>query len=218
MHEGVWCPKDENITPKILILGESHYGDAGTQGQKSTGLTKEVIGYFLAGNIKDGWKEFFYKIAMSFGYKRDIDDVAKFYNRVYFGNYVDVLCDIGEENNAKKYIKENRIKYNNELFDFCNSKEIDIIICFSKLVYNNTPTIELSGEKDYDFVLGTVGNKRNIAHKTIFKKGPRVESEVGLNKDLILYGIRHPSSKGGYASDQVYEFLSKELSGCSICK
>ena len=218
MHKGIWCPKNEKLTPKILILGESHYGDVGSQGQESTGLTKEVIEQLLAGNIKDRWKEFFYKIAMSFGYKRDIDDIANFYNRVYFGNYVDVLCGVGEENNAIKYIKKNRIRYNNELFDFCNTKEIDIIICFSISVYNNSPTIELSGEKDYEFVLGTIGKERNIVRKTIFKKGPRVECEVGLYKDLILYGVRHPSCKGGYDYDQVYKFLTKELNGYSVCK
>ena len=218
MHKGVWCPKDENLTPKILILGESHYGAEGTQGQESTGLTREVIEYFLAGNIKDRWKEFFYKIAISFGYKRDIEDIANFYNRVYFGNYVDVLCDIGGENEAKKYIEENRIKYNNELFDFCNMEGIDIIICFSVLVYNNLTEIEQEkGEKDYKEVLGKIGKINNIAYKTEFKKGSRQkEYKYGLKKDLLVYGIRHPSRI--YKSEQVYEFLSKELKGCSICK
>ena len=220
MYKGVWCPKDENLSPKILILGESHYGDAGTQGQLSSGLTKDVIEYFLAGKVKDNWKEFFYKIAMSFGYKRDIDEVAEFYNRVYFGNYVDVLCDTGAGNRAKEFIWQNRIKYNNDLFDFCNVNEIDILICFSKAVYNAMPKFELIGEKEWEIEIGKLGKKerRNLANKTVYKKGIRDEFKVGLKKDLIVYGIRHPSSAGGYNTNQAYEYLTKELKGCSICR
>lgn len=220
MYQGVWCPKNENLSPKILILGESHYGDVGTQGQKSTGLTKDVVESFLSGKVKDQWKEFFYKIAISFGYKRDINEIADFYNRVYFGNYVDVLCDVGTANEAKKYIWDNRIDYNNELFEFCNKNEIDIIICFSKEVHNALPKLELYGEKNWEKEIGIIGEdkRRNLAMKTRYKKGNRVECKIALKKDLLVYGIRHPSSLGGYKADQVYDFLSSELKGCSICK
>lgn len=219
MYQGVWCPKNEKSSPKILILGESHYGDAGTQGQKSTGLTKEVVKYFLSGKVKDQWKEFFYKIAISFGYKRDINEIADFYNRIYFGNYVDVLCDIGTKSKANKYIWENRIEYNNELFEFCNDKDIDIIVCFSKNVSYAMPKKELNGESVCEIEIGKIGNCRNLVFKREYKKGKRgKDCKVSLNKDLIVYGIRHPSCRQGYNIEQVYYYLSKEPNLSFICK
>ncbi len=219
MYKGVWEPKN-NMRNKILILGESHYDKDVKQGDESDFYTKDVVDDFLNRSTKERWHEFFYKIAKSFGYSRDNEnDIKVFYNSVYFGNYVDVICGIGNSNKAKNLIQLNRNSYNESLFDFCNQHKIDLIICFSKAVYNAMPNVEFKGEFDKDVIeIGKIGNRRNLAGKTLFKQGKRKDCKTSLKKDLLVYGIRHPSGGGGYKTEQVYQFLSRELSKYDICK
>ena len=48
------------------------------------------------------------------------DEFESFWNNVYFANYVDGLCGIGDSK-AKILIKNNKEIYNNELFEFINN-------------------------------------------------------------------------------------------------
>ena len=134
MFKGVYEGENAKYQNKrILILGESHYDKDGYDNF----TTKSVIeNYHLNPNEKK--YNFFHKIAQCFSVKtNDIDkEFESFWNNVYFANYVDGLCGIGDSK-AKILIKNNKEKYNNELFEFINKNEIDIVFVFGRTVYNN---------------------------------------------------------------------------------
>lgn len=202
MYYGVWQGKELD-DKRILILGESHYGDT------DNGSTAEVVKCYLYESKKaDRWQFFFDKIAESFGYT---DDKDKFYEKVYFGNYVEELCGVGD-NKASTAIKNHVIEYNNHLFEFVNKKRINVIVCFSKLTYFNLPgrTIVSPGSEEKTNI-GKVGEKRNYAHKYCYTQGVEyTRCNVKLNKPLIVYAFRHPSGQAGYVSKQVLDYIKKE--------
>ena len=206
-----WCP-NHPISPRILILGESHYDKKVKQGEINKHVTSSVVKYLLEGNVMDKWKEFFYNIAASFGYSKNIKDIREFYGKVYFANYVEESCDTGDVNDAHQFIKDNRDEYNQAVFEFCNEKNISIICAFSKKAYRALPKIDKShGEQVSNISIThyyTVG-------KTYYKKGVNYDRRIKLNNDLLLYGFNH-ASRSGYKN--AYEFLSKEFNKHDILK
>ena len=207
MNKGVWEGNNLIINPKILILGESHYEDE-NYGKEVSFSTSSVLNYYF--DHRERWSQFFDKIAASFGYSQDKS--REFFEHVYFGNYVDVLCGIGNDA-AEKYINKNRIRYNSELFDYINLKEIDIIICFSKLVYNNLPSLSNLTKEEHEeqVVVGKIG--RNNNYVSICNYIPNISHpncQTVLKKQLTVYGLRHPSNQGGFAANQIYEFFKTQ--------
>lgn len=205
-----------NITEdkKILILGESHYEeDVTTAGKEvpytTEGVVQAYLQHQLPGNNRERWDQFFDKIAKSFGY--DKDHASVFFNKVWFMNYIPVLCGVGEENCADSLIQRNgnRTDYNDRLFDFVNSKEIDVIVCFSKKVFWNLPA-KVNNDSWSEEVIGIIGGKRNLLNIYTYNSGIKHgECTIELYKPLKVYGVRHPSSRGGYIPEDVYKAFSK---------
>ena len=196
MYPGVWIGKDFiNAKKKILILGESHYGDNAEMG-KVTYTTKGVIESYLERHDIP----FFTKIAKTFGYE-NYEEIRKFYNLVCFGNYVNVIVPKGS-GQGKKFIEENRKIYNKELFDFCVNNSIDIIACFSMESYWNLPS---EGEGLGTETIIREDRKSLKTRKWIYKKGTLENDSMILDKDLFVYGICHPSWQGGYDAKLEYE-------------
>lgn len=105
MFKGVYEGENAKYQNKrILILGESHYDKDGYDDF----TTKSVIeNYHLNPNEKK--YNFFHKIAQCFSVNtNDIDkEFECFWNNVYFANYVDELCGIGDSK-AKSLIENNK--------------------------------------------------------------------------------------------------------------
>ena len=164
MFKGVYEGENAKYQNKrILILGESHYDKDGYDDF----TTKSVIeNYHLNPNEKK--YNFFHKIAQCFSVNtNDIDkEFECFWNNVYFANYVDELCGIGDSK-AKSLIENNKKEYNNELFEFINKNEIDIVFVFGRTVYNNLPSYsknKTTAEKQPNLDNGdlSVGNRRDF--------------------------------------------------------
>ena len=106
MYPGAWIGKKANENG-ILILGESHYGETET--------TRGAIEFYLSENRKGNraeWMRFFDRISKSFGYS-EINE--NFWDKVFYGNYVEVTCGVGD-NRADEAISENRRDYNNHKY------------------------------------------------------------------------------------------------------
>ena len=210
MHPGVWIGKKFNdAEKKVLILGESHYGNRDEIG-KVTYMTKEIVQKYV------GEKRhiFFDNIAKSFGYESD--DICEFYEQVCFGNYVNVVVDKDGKQNGKFFIEKNSDTYNKELIDFCVSNSIDIVVCFSMKSYWNLPS---GGESK-----GEVSIKRKnsdskiITRKWLYKKGTLRNDSRILDKDLLVYGLYHPSDRRRYDPQLEYEeYISKQPELAWLC-
>lgn len=181
MYKGIF--KGNNLTENhnILILGESHHGM-----EEHIDTTESVVTNYFRNPNKACYK-FFDKIVTCFGFTPDEREV--FWNKVWFGNYVDKSCGV-KTSKAKNLISEHRDTYNRELFEFVNENNIDVIFCFSRLVYNNLPD-NASREK---FDVPNAGGKRDYINKTVYKSGIIPNSVIELNNQLVVYGFRHPSA------------------------
>ena len=209
MYPGVWIGKEANENG-ILIHGESHYGETET--------TRGVIDFYLSENRKgnrDDWMRFFDRISKSFGYS-EINE--NFWDKVFYGNYVEVPCGVGD-NRADEAISVNRRDYNNHLFSFVNENDISSIVCFSQKVYFALP--DLVGDEfcEGDIVIGkSSGGKRNIARICHYSATDKIREycEVALKKPLMVYQVKHPSR--GYNLDQARDFFYKLKELMPICK
>ncbi len=71
MYKGVWqgsnIPKDN----RILILGESHYGDEVLDADLTTASVIQTYLEDNKNNTRKNWAQFFDKIAGSFGYGKE---------------------------------------------------------------------------------------------------------------------------------------------------
>lgn len=210
MHHGVFEGQKAKDQPvKYLILGESHHvsTDPKVMTDKVAGVpasytTASVIQEHLD---KKKTHDFLTKIAKTFGSEEDA-----FWQSVYFGNYIDVLCGIGNSV-AKNQIKDNdnRIKYNDQLFQFVNQHKIEKIFCFSILAYKSLPSLSDDEESTREAV-GTRGNRRVFLRQCQYKA--RVQHEgtsIILEQNLRVYGISHPQAKGGY-SPEIYANALKD--------
>lgn len=214
MIRGPWIGNNLNKHVKVLILGESHYDEASNYGDKVSFSTAGVVDYYF--KERKRWAAFFDKMAASFGYDRE--NARSFYEQVYFANYVDVVCGIQNNNCASYYINKNRRQYNNELFEFINKNDIDVVVCFSKRVYDNLPSLGAETEKCYSEPIGKLGNRINKLGSCFYCHD--VEHgfcDVKLKSDLKVYGIRHPSTRGGYSVDDVYKFMREQDDVKHIC-
>lgn len=214
MNSEPWKGNNVPTYPRVLILGESHYDDDNF-GEKVSFPTSGVVKSYFESRHK--WSRFFDKMAASFGYDRD--NARQFYEKVFFGNYVDVVCGI-KDCNAKYYAKLNRDTYNSEWFEFINQNQIDVVVCFSKLVYNHFPGLNNSSQ--YEDIgretVGDIGGKANNVEFCTYAPGiEHRHCEVKLIKPLKLYGIRHPSASGGYDTEQIYRFVSKQEDLGQLC-
>lgn len=225
MHKGPFIGKNADSRKKrILILCESHHTgkDNSVPGIEAKYKTEEVIreDYYNLKSHSGSKYLIFDKIVRSFGIDPDKgNNRYDFWENVYFGNYIDVLCGIGD-NTAKNTIKSktngksNRIIYNNELFEFINEKGIDIVFCFSRLVFNNLPS--LSKQYYNEEIMKTIGCTKTIRGRDYIaccKYLPNIEHgsvDVKLNKEITVFGMRHPSSRWGYDPVNYSDILKQE--------
>ena len=210
MHPGVWIGKDFYKTEaKMLVLGESHYGNKDEIGKVIYTTRGVVETYIRERNIP-----FFTKIANTFGYESN-EEIHKFYNLICFGNYVNVQVDKDGEKNGSYFIKKFRQEYNKELFDFCVNLSIDIIACFSMESYWNLPS---EGEGKGTETLTREDKKSIKSRKWLYPKGIMENDSIILDKDLIVYGLCHPSWRGGYDAKLVYdEYINTQQELKWIC-
>lgn len=213
MHKGVFNAEKHGLN--ILILGESHHVSTDPSvttdkiaGEPASYTTASVVWEHLE-KLKNEKKEmhpFLTKIAQTFG----TEDQETFWQSVYFGNYVDVLCGIGNSV-AKNQIKDNRIKYNDQLFQFVNKHKIEKIFCFSILAYKSLPSLSNDEESTRDAV-GMRGNRRVFLRQCQYNAGVQhVGTSVILEQKLRVYGISHPQAKGGYSPEMYANALKSQI-------
>lgn len=212
MHNGVFEGKKAKNQPvKILILGESHHisTDSKVTTDKIAGVpasytTASVILEHIENRKIHG---FLTKIAKTF--RVSVAEEESFWQGVYFGNYIDVLCGIGNSV-AKKQIADNRKEYNNQLFRFVNEHKITKIFCFSILVYKNLPDLRENEEYKCDTV-GMRGSRRVFLRQCQYMAGKQHKgTDVTLLRDLDVFGISHPSARGGYSLEMYTAALENE--------
>lgn len=213
MHYGEFIGKNAR---NILILGESHHISKTdkvdmTSGIKASYSTKDCIIDYLSNPEKQNYL-IFDKIVKSFGFNPD-EEREKFWHSVCFGNYVNVLCGVGDST-AKNMIKENRINYNNELFTFINRYNISTIFCFSINVYDNglpslnKNSIELCEKK----AIGKFNDKNVYIRRCLYCANEKHDNvDIILNNNLDVYGIGHPSSQGGYSAELMQTALKGKI-------
>lgn len=221
MHNGEHLGSAAAAQPKkILILGESHHGDGpedvGKPGKKPT--YEVVRDYLSSGDTIEDRLKFFNKISLSFGVDVKNEEKKKlFWDKVCFGNYVDVVCGVGD-NTAKQKIKENRLEYNRQLAEFVNTNQIDTIFCFSILVYWALPTpggrrpgIVADGQ-GVRLNQKTVGRKNN---RNIYLRGYICEPITEpFDHSVTVYGVPHPSARGGFDPNHFVEYLKPVFEDC----
>lgn len=195
MHKGVFIGNEARNQPKrILILGESHYGI-----QESTTAVMER--YFREpGDIS---YRFFDRIVETFGFSKE--NRQQFWAKVYFGNYIDVSCGVGD-GQARAAIKENRAKCNDDLIAFIVKEEIDYVFCFSRLVYNNLPMLYRENGDDESCILE---DRTNYLMKCVYYPGQRDDMKQWIDKLLVVCGLKHPSR--GYAPQKYREAVADIL-------
>lgn len=226
MHHGVFIGENTKNKKgkKILILGESHHISNTDKenmifGKPASYTTESVVkGYIKNGVYKNSFR-FFEKIGKSFGFNMKTEtDRKRFWDNVYFGNYIDVLCGV-KDNAAKKILQQennglsNREHYNDSLFTFINNEGIDVVVSFGRLVFNNLPS--LNNEHYHDEDVGKIkdgmraGKYTDYVGKCIYLKGiDHPHTTVKLKKDLEAYSLRHPSAYG-YSSENYIDVLKK---------
>ena len=191
----------KNQSKRILILGESHY----QEDENIDGTDSVVKALALTGKDTEKKIMFYKNIMKTFGYDVSSEQRNLFWNKVFCGNYVEQFCGKGKNNTAKYYVAKNREKYNDALFDFINQNEIDVVFCFSRLVYNNLPCFT-KDEKELHLIrhpqlyLNKFTYRPNCYHK---------KCTVQLNKPLTVYGLKHPSAYYNY--ELYFEAIKKEI-------
>lgn len=215
MHWGVFHGKDADKQPKrILILAESHHINSSTDkkpGIPATYSTESVIrnDYFSNPETrKSGGNTYiFEKITLSFNINpEEPGNREAFWEKVYFGNYINVLCGVrdGTAKNLLKKETNNRQRYNDALFRFINDHQIDIVFCFSRLVYNKLPSLsevpEIRKQENLEEkCCGKIGGRNDFIKCCKYLAGTdHNATTVHLQKDLRVFGMRHPSARSGY--------------------
>ena len=200
MNEKLWVGNNIPFENRVLILGESHYDADANKGEKVSFTTSEVVECYLHEKRKR-WARFFDYVALTFGYSKET--ASDFYEKIIFGNYIDVVCGIGKNNTAAQYADKERLRLNNEWFDYINCNNIAAVVCFSKLAYNHFPGLNGMGENisvKIDF-RGTVDYCNYQAHCFY------MNCDIRLKKELWVYGINHPSARQKFCAERVYDFF-----------
>lgn len=199
---------------RILILGESHHYE--------TESTQKTVDGYLDKCGKEGHAEkcheFFDQIVRAFG-KAPAADREMFWNNVWFGNYINELCGVGDSQ-AINLLKEeeNRIRYNDDLFDFVADKEIDTIFCFSRRVYNKLPSlVKATGEYEKIINVGDFLRTKDGKVKTDYisyckyLQGPHKHTSKPLERNVEVYGMLHPSGQYGFAPENYAPEIKKHI-------
>lgn len=230
MHKGVFVGSNaKNRNERILILGESHHisktDDKNSEKFKpATYDTKCVVREHIE-DITNTKKSlhFFQKIGNAFGFPMETEaEKTAFWENFYFGNYIDVLCGI-KDGAAGEYLAQkddngitNRQKMNDDLFEFVNDNNIDVIVCFSRKVFDNLPSLnkKFLKEEDKKRVKDkmTVGRQNDFIGQCVYL--PNIShnnTSAILKKPLAAYSLRHPSARGGFCPENYADALSKLL-------
>lgn len=205
MHPGVFCGANATEQPKrILILGESHYWGEGKKEEDR--LTSKVVGTYLSKynskirTEKDRSYRFFDYIVQSFGIEPK--NRTEFWNRVWFGNYIDEPCGV-RDSVATKLLRKpgKREELNKQLFEFINENKIDVVFCFSRKVYDKLPSLDKNPE-DCETTIGE--NDSHRLNKCVYYAGAaqRKHVSVSLSKPVTVYGLKHPSQGFSYRKYQ----------------
>lgn len=201
MHHGVHIgtqAAQRNI--RTLILGESHHtsdGENSLPGVPATYETADVIRRYLENYASSAGRyqayRFFDNIVAAFGCDPNKDRIA-FWDGVYFGNYIDVLCGV-RDSAATKVLAEpgKREELNAQLFSFVEQHQIDVIFCFSRKVYNKLPPLE-----DGDTMIPADTRDSHRLEVCTYRAGERKYGTVALSKGLTVYGLKHPSQGFSY--------------------
>ena len=187
MHDGVFeGEKAKSQQVRILILGESHYW--GEDKKEEDKLTSEVVETYLKKynsrirSEKDRSYRFFDNIVQAFGI--DPENRTDFWNRVWFGNYIDEPCGV-RDSQATKVLKRSgkRDALNKQLFEFIEENKINIVFCFSRKVYDKLPPLELAGDSE------KTGEKSD-SHRLdmcVYGAGERKAVSIPLSKSVTVY-------------------------------
>lgn len=212
MHKGVFNVEKHGLN--ILILGESHH-------YETESTQKTVYGY-LEQCRQNGHAEnchrFFDQIVRAFD-KEPQTEREDFWQHVCFGNYIDKPCGVGDSQATNLLIEEaNRIRYNDDLFDFVASKEIDVIFCFSRRVYNKLPSlVKGSGEYEERINVGDFLRTKDGTSKTDYIShckylpGFHKYASKPLKRAVEVYGMLHPSGRYGFAPENYAPELKKQI-------
>lgn len=205
---------------KILILGESHHGDRPEDvGTRGTGSTAAVVNSYLKQEDKTEQRlEFFHKIALSFGIDTGkVEEGKLFWDKVFFGNYVKVLCGVGD-NTARSWIRRCRDEYNDQLVEFVNEHQIDVIFSFSILAYWALPTFNGQRPGILPAEQGTLLNQKMVgrrSNRNVYLRGYACEpSTKTFDHPVTIYGIPHPSARGGFSPEPFVEYLKPVFEDC----
>ncbi len=212
MSPGEWSGNNIYEDKRILLLGESHYSNEYKVGESVPFETRGVVQDYLShkkGLSTAKWDRFFDKIVASFGYTLDKSDI--FFDKVFFGNYIDEICGIGTGNTAKEVISKRRTCLNNQLINFVNKQDIDAVVCFSRLVFNNLPWASSDEHKTLRHDLSLTNGKADyVSEFTYIENVEHKYCDILLKKPLIVYGVRHPSARCGYDAYKIYSFFKEQ--------
>lgn len=223
MHKGVFIGHHAPDRPRrVLILGESHHvGNSNRDrlGQEAEYTTESVLREDYYGNPFHRHYRIYDKIIRSFGRDPEVPGAREdFWEAVYFGNYIPVLCGVRTGDAATLLRDEaNRRRYNNELFGFVNGNGIDVLFCFSRLVYRSLPGFSADAavralEDLGGIECGRVGNSRDHVDRCRYCAGvPHSAVDILLQKELAVFGMRHPSARGGYDPSNYAQTLKAAL-------
>ena len=202
MHEGVFegeKARDQKV--KVLILGESHYW--GEDKKEEDKLTSKVVENYLEQynstirSERDRSYRFFDYIVRTFGVDPELYR-ERFWNNVYFGNYIDEPCGV-RDSRASKLLKiaGKREELNRQLYKFIKENKIDVVFCFSRRAYSALPQLEKQdSENEVD------GADAHRLEKCIYYSGSREGVNIALDKPVTFYGLRHTSQGFSYRKYQ----------------
>lgn len=206
---------------RILILGESHHGDGPEDvGKEGKVPTKDVVEYYLDPRNKAEQRlRFFHSIALSFGIDTGKDEERKmFWDKVVFGNYVKVLCGVGN-NAAKNWIRRCGDEYNRQLVECVNERQIDVIFSFSILAYWALPTFNGRRPGIFPAEQGALLNQKTVgrrSNRNVYLRGYTCEpSTKTFDHPVTIYGIPHPSARGGFEPNHFVKDLKPVFEDCS---
>ena len=202
MHHGVFKGQKAKEQPvRILILGESHYWSENKKEEDK--LTSKVVETYLkqynwpVRSERDRAYRFFDYIVRTFSVDPELNR-EDFWNKVYFGNYIDEPCGIRDSTAANLLKKTGKCEeLNRQLFKFIEENEIDIVFCFSRRVYSALPQLEKQdSENELD------GADAHRLEKCIYNPGVRENFDIDLDKPVTFYGLRHTSQGFSYRQYQ----------------
>lgn len=240
MHKGVFKSdnaKDKHIS--ILILGESHHwssedwivaeGETELQAEerrkekaanyKTKTVVKNYLRNYSTSIDRDKAYRFFDKIVQAFGFEPE-SQREYFWDHVWFGNYIDELCGIGDSKATELLSCPSKCQeYNDQLFKFINNNEIKVVFCFSRRVYNHLPgLVKGSGEHEErindKIYLLTKDGKHKTDYISYCKYLPDLSHKhttEKLKESLEVYGMLHPSGQYGFDPQNYAPDLKKRI-------